>query len=74
MTRILFELYNTSNIGTPISLDTQSSVILKTGFNQFYVIDLPNLSVGPKSYFFVGLAASPFNFQGSLSSTRTQFS
>ncbi len=70
-----FELYNTSTSPTPISLDgyTIISYFETDVAKGFYVLDLPNLSIGPKSYF-VGSAESPFNFQGLLSSTRTQFS
>ncbi len=70
-----FELYNTSTSLTPISLDgyTIMSYFETDVAKGFYVLDLPDLSIGPKSYF-VGSAESPFNFQGLLSSTRTQFS
>jgi hypothetical protein len=58
-----FELYNSSTFGNQ-NLDCFTLVTYwQSGANKgWYVIDLPNLNVGSKSYF-VGAAANPFNVQ-----------
>ncbi len=61
-----FELYNTSILPTPINLDCYTLVSYKwakNGSKTLFVIDLPKLSINPKSYF-VGAAATPLNVQG----------
>lgn len=71
-----FELYNTSTSATPISLDGYTIVTyFESGGSTkgFYVLDLPNLSIGPKG-FFVAASGLPFNFQGITGSTAAQFS
>lgn len=70
-----FELYNTSYNGFPVSLDgyTIMSYFEEGKTKGFYVLDLPNLSIAPKGYF-VGSSAIPFNYQGQLSSTASDFS
>ena len=70
-----FELYNTSYFGLPVSLDgyTILSYFEEGKTKGFYVLDLPNLSLAPKGYF-VGSAAIPFNYQGNIGSTESDFS
>ena len=70
-----FELYNTSISGAPISMDNYSIVTyFESGTEKgFYVLDLPNLAVGPKGYF-VGASQKPFNYQGTQNSTMSNFS
>jgi hypothetical protein len=70
-----FELYNTSYQGLPASLDgfTVISYFEEGRTKGFYVLDLPNLTIAPKGYF-VGSATIPFNFQGNLGSTQSDFS
>jgi Secretion system C-terminal sorting domain len=63
-----FELYNTNTSGSSESLDNYTLVTFfeYTGGNGdigFYVMDLPNLTIGPRGYF-VGSAAIPFSYQG----------
>jgi hypothetical protein len=70
-----FELYNASASSTPISTD---DFTLMTYFESptergFLVMDLPNLTVGPKGYF-VGSADLPYDYQGVLGSTASDFS
>src|ERR1044071_296491 len=60
-----FELYNSST--NPAGQNVDCFTILTWYDNGgtdkgWYVMDLPNLSVGPKGYF-VGASASPFNTQ-----------
>lgn len=59
-----FEFYNTSTNPVPENMDNYTIVAYyeDAGKTGFYVLDLPNLSVGPKGYF-VGAASSPFNIQ-----------
>jgi hypothetical protein len=55
-----FELYNT-NTGTPVNLDCYAMIVFwddGIGNQGFYVLDFPNLSIGPLS-FFVGAATGP---------------
>lgn len=70
-----FELYNTSYSGLPVSMDgyTIMSYFEEGKTKGFYVLDLPNLSLAPKGYF-VGSAAIPFNYQGNIGSTESDFS
>ncbi|MGZ3840205.1 MAG: T9SS type A sorting domain-containing protein [Flavisolibacter sp.] len=68
-----FEFYNNSL--TPTSMDNYTIVTYFEAGGQkgFYVMDLPNLSVGPLG-FFVGSSAVPFNYQGVTNSNNSQFS
>ena len=61
-----FELYNNSTIPGGQSVDCFTILTYwKSGSNDgWYVMDLPNLIVGPKG-FFTGAAASPFSVQNS---------
>jgi len=70
-----FELYNASASSTPISTDDLTMITYFETNTQrgFYVMDLPNLSVGPKGYF-VGSADLPFDYQGVSGSTASDFS
>jgi hypothetical protein len=70
-----FELYNSSTLSTPQSVDGFSIVTyFEEGSSKgFYVLDLPALFIDPHS-FFVGAAAMPFNFQGSTNSSEADFS
>jgi hypothetical protein len=72
-----FELYNTNTSSSPESLDNYTLVTFFefTGGNGdigFYVMDLPNLSIGPRGYF-VGSAAIPFSYQGNANSIASDF-
>jgi len=68
-----FELYNSSTIpgGQNVDCFTILTYVNQGSNEGWYVMDLPNLSVGPKSYF-VGAAASPFSVQ-SLSNVTPDF-
>ena len=70
-----FELYNTNFNSTPELMDNYTIVTFFdiSGSTGFYVMDLPNLSVSPKGYF-VGSSAIPFNYQGVINSTASDFS
>src|SRR5687768_4903497 len=70
-----FELYNPSASATPVSLDNYTLMCFFdiSGQKGWYVMDLPNLTVAPKGYF-VGSAALPFNYQGVVNSTASDFS
>lgn len=71
-----FELYNTSISGKPVSMDNYFMVVYyENGPNEkgFYVLDFPNLSVGPKGYF-TGASQVPFNYQGNNNSKAADFS
>ena len=70
-----FELYNTNFNSVPESMDNYSLVTFFdiSGSIGFYVMDLPNLSVSPKGYF-VGSSTIPFNYQGVINSTASDFS
>jgi hypothetical protein len=70
-----FELYNSSTLSTPQSVDGFSIVTyFEEGSTKgFYVLDLPALFINPHS-FFVGAAAMPFSFQGTVNSTKADFS
>jgi hypothetical protein len=70
-----FELYNTSTSSSPLSLDDYTIVVyFETNKDKgFYVMDLPNLSIGPKGYF-VGASNLPFDYQGVQTSTAADFS
>lgn len=70
-----FELYNINTSNTPSSLDAYTVISYFEDGNEkgFYVLDLPNLFVPSKGYF-VGSAGLPFNYQGTLNSTATNFS
>ncbi len=70
-----FELYNTSTSSIPISLDgyTIMSYFEEGSKKGFYILDLPNLFVGPKD-FFIGASAMPFSYQGNTNSTAANFS
>lgn len=63
-----FELYNSATVGSQ-STDCFTMVIrwASGGTEGWYVLDLPNLSVGPHGYF-VGASASPFNTQSTTGS------
>ena len=69
-----FELYNTSTSQTPVSVDGYSLVTyFDDGKDEgFYVMDLPNASMLSKGYF-VGSSAIPFNCQGTIGSTQSDF-
>jgi hypothetical protein len=61
-----FELYNTAPTSAPISMDgyTVITYFEEAGNKKgFYVLDLPAQTVASKGYY-VGAAASPFNYQG----------
>jgi len=68
-----FELYNT-NPGGSLSMDNFTMVTFfnVSGTKGFYVLDMPNMSI-PARGFFVGSAANPFNYQGVVNSTATDF-
>jgi hypothetical protein len=70
-----FELYNTSTSQDPVSVDGYTLVCyFDDGKDEgFYVLDLPNMSMLSKGYF-VGSSAIPFNYQGNLNSTASNFS
>ena len=70
-----FELYNNSITVYPISLSDYTVVTyFEIGSQKgFYVLDLPDLYIEPKGYF-VSSAALPFNFQGVINSTNSNFS
>jgi hypothetical protein len=70
-----FELFNTSTESTPASVDGFTIVTyFEEGANKgFYVLDLPALTISPRSYF-VGSSALPFNYQGVSGSTSSNFS
>src|SRR5687768_9727275 len=70
-----FEFYNTSTSSVPISLDgyTVMSYFEEGSKKGFYVLDIPNLFVGPKS-FFIGASSIPYNYQGTSNSTAADFS
>lgn len=70
-----FELYNTSGSSTPVSMDGYTIIsYFEEGSNRgFYILDLPNLSIGPRS-FFTGASSNPFNYQGTTASNAAQFS
>ena len=67
-----FELYNSGR--TTESMDDYTLVTFFdiSGTTGFYVMDLPNISIAPKS-FFVGSAAIPFNYQGVTNSLNSDF-
>ncbi|MBD0331834.1 MAG: hypothetical protein ICV66_04205, partial [Chitinophagaceae bacterium] len=67
-----FELFN---YGATVTTDHMTLVTYFDSATKkgFYVLDLPNMTIG--SYqFFVGAAALPFNYQGVTGSTAAQFS
>lgn len=70
-----FELYNTSGSTVPMSLDHYTIVTFFeiAGKKGFYVMDLPNLDINPQGYF-VGSSELPFNYQGIVGSTASDFS
>jgi len=70
-----FELYNTDTSSSPISMDCYTIVTyFEDSKDQgFYVMDLPNLTIAPKS-FFVGASDLPFSYQGVTNSTAADFS
>src|SRR5258705_3809233 len=67
-----FELYNTS--ASAASMDNYMLMCFFdiSGQKGWYVMDLPNLTVASKGYF-VGSAALPFNYQGIVNSTASDF-
>lgn len=70
-----FELYNTSISGKPVSMDNYSLVAYYENSptdKGFYVLDFPNMFVGPKGYF-TGAAQMPFNYQGNTASKAADF-
>ena len=69
-----FELYNTNTSTAPESMDNYTLVTFFeiSGTPGFYVMDLPNLNVASKGYF-VGSSAIPFNYQGVVNSTASDF-
>jgi hypothetical protein len=69
-----FELYNTNISSAPESMDNYTLVTFFeiSGTPGFYVMDLPNLNVASKGYF-VGSSAIPFNYQGVVNSTASDF-
>src|SRR5215211_8709914 len=68
-----FEFYNNST--NPTSMDNYTIVTYfeDGGQSGFYILDVPNLSVGPLGYF-VGSASIPFDYQQVKNSTASQFS
>lgn len=66
-----FELFN---YGPSVSTDNLTLVTYfdNSGTKGFYVLDVPNFTIGFQQ-FFVGAAASPFNYQGVTGSTSAQF-
>ena len=70
-----FELYNTSTSQDPVSVDGYTLVCyFDDGKDEgFYIMDLPNATMASKGYF-VGSSAIPFNYQGNLNSTLSNFS
>lgn len=70
-----FEFYNINTSNTPVSVDDYSIITyFEEGSKKgFYVLDLPNLFVASKGYF-VGSSSIPFNYQGNLNSTGSNFS
>lgn len=71
-----FELYNTSTSQIPVSVDGYQLVSYFYEDNKtsgFYVMDLPNLSMQSKG-FLVGSSAIPFNYQGNIGATASDFS
>ena len=70
-----FEFYNINTSNTPASVDAYSIIsYFEEGSKKgFYVLDLPNLFVASKGYF-VGSSSIPFNYQGNLNSTGSNFS
>jgi hypothetical protein len=70
-----FELYNTSTSASGVSLNNYTIITYFeiSGQQGFYVMDLPNMTIGAKD-FFVGAAALPFNYQGVSNSTAADFS
>ena len=60
-----FEFYNTSTNPVPENMDGYTIVAYyeESGKSGFYILDLPNQTVGPKGYY-VGASANPFNVQG----------
>jgi hypothetical protein len=67
-----FELFN---YGPSTSTDNMTLVTFfdSAGTKGFYVLDVPNFTIGFQQYF-VGAAALPFNYQGVTGSTAAQFS
>ena len=70
-----FEFYNINTSNTPASVDAYSIIsYFEEGSKKgFYVLDLPNLFVASKGYF-VGSSSIPFNYQGNLNATGSDFS
>ena len=70
-----FELYNTSTSQDPVSVDGYTLLCyFDDGKDEgFYVMDLPNATMASKGYF-VGSSQIPFNYQGNLNSTASNFS
>jgi len=69
-----FELYNVNPSSAPFSVNNLTLVTFFeiSGTKGFYVMDLPNMTVAARS-FFVGSSANPFNYQGVVNSTATDF-
>jgi hypothetical protein len=74
-THEFFELYNSGIGSTPSSVDGFTVITyFEEGTKKgFYVLDLPAMFIQSRG-FFVGSASSPFNFQGTTNSTKTDFS
>ena len=68
-----FEFYNNSNSSTSMDNYTMVTYFEEGSKKGFYVLDIPNLTVGPMGYF-VGSSSMPFNYQGVSNSTSTNFS
>jgi hypothetical protein len=70
-----FELYNTNPSQSAFNVDNLTLVTFFdiSGSKGFYVMDLPNMSVAPRS-FFVGSSALPFNYQGTSNTSNSDFS
>lgn len=69
-----FELFNTSTDNASQSMDAYTLVAyFEDPRAGFYVLDLPDLTVGPRG-FFVGASSIPFNYQGVTASTNADFS
>src|SRR5215207_1642733 len=68
-----FEFYNNGNETASMDNYTIVTFYEEATKKGFFVLDIPNLSVAARS-FFVGSAAVPFNYQGVINSTMSQFS
>jgi hypothetical protein len=67
-----FELYNTSTATASANNLTIVTFFEISGTKGFYVMDLPNHSISSRGYY-VGSSALPFNYQGIIGSTQSDF-